>query len=171
MIRRIAAWTFTFGIVASALVATAAPAQAGGGGCHEAGKTEAKATRVSIEGLCFKPTVVHVEPGDTVTWVNNDPMAHAVTGAAQAFGDYTNLEPGRAVSHAFKDAGTYPYFCYIHPGMTGTVVVDGAVPLQPAAASRPENSKAGRGWLVVAFALGMAGLGLGTGYVMGRSAR
>ncbi len=171
MTRRIAACTVTL-IAAAFTVLPAAPAHAGGGGCHEAQKTEMKGSRVVIDGLCFKPTVVHIVTGGIVTWVNKDPMVHAVTGAAQSFGDYTGLSPGQEVTHTFKEAGTYPYFCYLHPGMTGTVVVgEGAVPLQPAAVSRPADSRAGRGLLILAYALAMAALGLGTGYVIGRSAR
>jgi len=172
MTRRVAAWTFILAVAASGLVATALPAHAGGGGCHEAQKTEMKGSRVVIEGLCFKPTVVHIVTGGLVTWLNKDPVVHAVTGAAQSFGDYTGLGPGQEVTHTFKEAGTYPYFCYFHPGMAGTVVVGGdTVPLQSAGASRPADSRAGRRLLILAYALAMAAIGLGTGYVIGRSAR
>ena len=98
-----------------------------GGGCHSE-STTAQGTTVDLRGACFTPTVLHVQPGEAVTWVNQDAMAHTVTGLNVAWRDYTEFGQGESVSHQFALAGAYPYYCVLHPGMIGAVIVsdDGA---------------------------------------------
>jgi len=55
----------------------AVPARAGGG-CHE-GMTRGTGTAIKIVDACFTPTILHVRPGQTVTWVNADPFVHNIT--------------------------------------------------------------------------------------------
>lgn len=98
--------------------ATAAGAAAGGGGCHET--TEGTGPVVELREWCFSPTVVRVEPGTTVTFVNRDPMDHDLAGVGWAWG---TLTPGSEVAQRFDESGTYAYMCYLHPGMSGAVVV------------------------------------------------
>lgn len=109
-------------LCAVALAANVAHA-GGGGACRGASVTEAINTTVHMEGNCFAPTVLHVQVGDTVTWTNFDPVAHTVSGANVAWGDYTQVQQGRSVSHQFTEAGAYPYYCFLHPGMIGAIVV------------------------------------------------
>jgi hypothetical protein len=71
------------------------------------------------------PLVARVPTGTIVTFVNDDEYAHAVTGAANAWGTYDELNQGDAVAYEFTAAGVYPFFCYIHPGMVGAIVVGG----------------------------------------------
>jgi plastocyanin len=97
----------------------AAPAAAGG--CGEV--TEGATVTVALEGLCFHPSIVRVQPGRTVTFVNDDTMDHSVIGAGFSFAAAGFLEPGRGFSHTFDTPGVYPFSCYLHPGMTGAVVV------------------------------------------------
>ncbi len=100
----------------------AAPAAAGG--CGEV--TEGSTVTVALEGLCFHPSIVHVRPGRTVTFVNDDTMDHSVIGAGFSFAVDGVLEPGQGFSHTFDRPGVYPFSCYFHPGMTGAVVVGAA---------------------------------------------
>jgi plastocyanin len=78
---------------------------------------------VSISGLAFRPGLVSVTPGSTVTWTNNDSFPHDVVASDSSFQSST-LSRGDSYTAAFGSAGTFSYFCSIHPFMTGTVVVN-----------------------------------------------
>jgi plastocyanin len=104
----------------------ALPAQAGG--CHPE-STEPSSVKggdgltVPMKACEFGPTVVHVPEGATVTWVNQDPVPHTVTGALLAWGGMKEHQRGDEVRFRFDDSGTFPYYCILHPGMAGAVVV------------------------------------------------
>ena len=97
-----------------------------GGGCHVSGpSTEGAATgtaTVNIEKCVFGPAILYVTAGTEVTFVNLDPVPHAVTGAD--WGDTTMLDNGQSVTHRFDEAGIRPFQCYLHPGMVGAIVVE-----------------------------------------------
>jgi len=78
---------------------------------------------VDLVSACFSPTVIRILPGQKVTWTNRDSMAHTVTGAAYQWGSTDQLSLGQTVSFRFAASGVFPYFCLIHPGMVGAVVV------------------------------------------------
>ncbi len=112
------------GVLALAALALWAPgAVAGGGGCHGGAFTDAKGVRVDLVEACFSPTVIRVQPGQSVTWTNKDPMEHTVTGAVYGWGSADVLAPGKSAQFTFKASGVYPYFCMLHPAMVGAVVV------------------------------------------------
>ena len=95
----------------------------GGGGCGRA-VTDDDGTRIGISGFCFDPTIFRVQPGDTVTWINKDPVPHSVLGANGSWGGFDSIRRnGGEVSYRFVDAGVYPYVCTFHVGMVGAVVV------------------------------------------------
>lgn len=94
-----------------------------GGGCHSATMTDAAGVSVDLTNRCFEPTVIRVQPRDTVTWTNQDADPHTVTGVAQSWGTYDELVPGESVSYEFDQTGVFPYFCLLHPSMVGAVVV------------------------------------------------
>ena len=78
-------------------------------------------------GGYFSPANYTVKVGQTVVWENGDGSTHTVTSAsvpsgAQPF-DSGNLAPGGTFSVTFTLAGTYQYYCTIHPWMKGTIVV------------------------------------------------
>jgi plastocyanin len=77
---------------------------------------------VNISGSAFSPANVTVRVGDIVRWTNNDGIAHTVTANGGAFNS-GNLNNGATFSYTTTATGTFAYFCAIHPGMTGTVVV------------------------------------------------
>ena len=80
------------------------------------------------EPECFIPSIVTIDVGGEVTWENNDTAAHTTTagspqdGPSGAF-DSSLIMAGSSFSHTFDSAGTYDYFCMVHPWMTGTVLV------------------------------------------------
>jgi plastocyanin len=101
------------------LMLPALPASAGGG-CHSA-PTQGTGTTIRIAGACFGPTILRVDPGRSVTWVNTDPMTHNIT--ANGWGHYDDLLPGERYTATFAEPGIYPFACTYHPGMSGAIVV------------------------------------------------
>src|SRR5258708_2315979 len=77
---------------------------------------------VSIDNFSFAPSPVTVSAGTTITWTNHDDVPHNVESAAQKFSSPV-LDTNQKFQFTFKDAGEYPYFCKLHPKMTGRVVV------------------------------------------------
>jgi plastocyanin len=79
---------------------------------------------VTIEDFAFGPATLTVPRGATVTWTNQDDDPHSVVSAddPKRFKSKA-LDTGDSVSFTFDDAGTFKYFCSIHPRMQGTVIV------------------------------------------------
>lgn len=76
---------------------------------------------VDISDFAFVPKVITVNVGDTVTWEHNDVAAHDVVSTGLFKSPF--FERGGNFSFKFENAGTYEYYCSIHPAMRGTVVV------------------------------------------------
>ena len=79
-------------------------------------------TEVKIDNFSFGPTELKVTVGTTVTWTNQDDIPHTVVSTDGAFKSKV-LDTDEKFSFTFSKAGTFPYFCSIHPKMTGKVVV------------------------------------------------
>jgi plastocyanin len=78
------------------------------------------AATVNIQGIAFHPNSVTIHKGETVQWTFNDnSIAHNVAGPDF----HSNDMSSGTFSHTFTTAGTVPYQCTIHAGMTGTVIV------------------------------------------------
>jgi plastocyanin len=77
---------------------------------------------VSIDNFSFGPTELTVIAGATVTWTNRDDIPHTVVSTDKVFKSKV-LDTDEKFSFTFPTPGTYPYFCSIHPKMTGRVVV------------------------------------------------
>ena len=80
----------------------------------------------------FEPKTINVKAGQIVTWKNMDNSLHTVISGTglndphngKAFDSgLTSLIPGKSWSHQFIKADSFPYFCELHPAMTGLVVV------------------------------------------------
>jgi len=94
-------------------------------------------TGASIPGCqntneCYIPTQVTVNVGDTVTWSNDDSAAHTVTSGVPSDADSVGAVfdsslflVGDTFSLRFNEDGQFPYFCIVHPWMTGIVTVVG----------------------------------------------
>jgi len=82
-------------------------------------------TAVKIDNFTFTPQRVTVKAGTTVIWTNQDDIPHVVASSTKAFKSKT-LDTDDKFSFTFTTAGTYEYFCSLHPHMTGTIVVEAA---------------------------------------------
>ena len=117
------------GVPALLLLAVGAiPASAGGGGCFGP-MTQGTGTTIELRQICFSPTVLTVQPGTTVTWINRDSLTHNVGGNFSVWQTIETLEGGQSFSRTFPVAGVFPYACTLHYGMTGAVVVSGSASL------------------------------------------
>lgn len=92
----------------------------------------------------FSPSVVTVQVGDTITWVNNDKEIHNITsgtgisrvdfvttthvGSPDGLFQSGSFKPGQSWSYTFTKPGIFHYFCSIHPWMNGAIVVNEQVP-------------------------------------------
>jgi plastocyanin len=79
---------------------------------------------VSIDNFTFGPQMLTVKAGTTVTWTNKDDIPHGVASSNNAFKKSAALDTDDSFSFTFTTPGTYQYFCYIHPHMVGSVVVE-----------------------------------------------
>ena len=80
---------------------------------------------VKIENFTFNPQQITVKAGDTVTWVNHDDIPHTVTSKTLKFRSKA-MDTADKFSFTFATPGTFPYFCSLHPHMTGSIVVEAA---------------------------------------------
>lgn len=76
----------------------------------------------NIHGFGY-PYELHVAPGTTVTWVNQDAVTHDVAAFDGSWGSAL-FGQGQSYSHTFGAAGRYPYTCTVHPYMQAVVVVE-----------------------------------------------
>jgi plastocyanin len=138
-----------FTIVVLAAVVGMPGVASAGGGCH-GGVTQNDATgkedaTIEMVDACFTATVTTVDPGTPVTFVNMDEFVHNVGG--NQWGHFDDLHEADTFRVSFDEAGTYPFACSYHPGMTGAIVVgdgEGAgngagIAVEPFQATPPET--------------------------------
>ena len=77
---------------------------------------------VTIDNFNFNPATLTVAAGSTVVWTNQDDVPHTVTSDENVFGSPA-LDSGEKFEFTFTKAGTFSYYCKVHPHMTGKVVV------------------------------------------------
>jgi plastocyanin len=110
----------TVGYILSAMIVLGFSA-----GCKKSSDSSSStppANEVWMQNTAFNPTSITVTVNTTVKWTNKDGMAHTVTSDSSLF-DSGNVGNGGTYTHQFTAAGTYPYRCTIHSGMTGKVIV------------------------------------------------
>lgn len=76
---------------------------------------------IRIENTAFSPTRVTIKIGDSVTWVNKDPVPHTATADDGSF-DFALLG-GESASRRFNAVGSFSFYCRPHPWMKGVVKV------------------------------------------------
>ena len=96
---------------------------------------------------CFIPSTVTIEVGETVTWENNDTAAHTASGGSAEDGltgpwDSSLIMAGGSYSYTADTAGTFDYFCMVHPWMEGTLIVEAAGAADAAAAQAAADAAA-----------------------------
>lgn len=77
--------------------------------------------RVTINNLTFLPAEIHAKAGDVVEWVNGDFVDHTATAKTGEWD--VSIVAGKSGQLQFIRAGTFPYYCRVHPGMTGMIHV------------------------------------------------
>ncbi len=82
----------------------------------------ASTAEVKIDNFSFGPAAISVTVGTTVTWTNRDDIPHTVVSTEKVFKSKV-LDTDEKFSYTFTKPGEYPYFCSIHPKMTGKVIV------------------------------------------------
>lgn len=85
--------------------------------------SEPAATEVKIDNFTFAPGTITVAKGATVKWTNHDDIPHTVVSDDKSTFKSKPLDTDDKFSYTFDKAGTYNYFCSIHPKMTAKVVV------------------------------------------------
>src|ERR1700758_1315636 len=78
---------------------------------------------VSIHNFTFAPQTLTVKAGSTVTWNNKDDTVHGIASDNNALPKSKALDTDDIYAFTFTTPGTYKYFCYVHPYMKGTIVV------------------------------------------------
>ena len=78
---------------------------------------------VWIQGMAFNPATITVTAGTTVKWTNKDAVAHTATSTTGVF-DSGSISTNGTYSFTFSTAGTFQYYCTVHPSMTAKVVVN-----------------------------------------------
>ena len=84
--------------------------------------TAPAAVEVRIDNFTFTPGTITISPGTSVTWTNHDDVPHTATSTAKVFKSQT-LDTDEKYTFTFTKPGTYPYYCAVHPHMTGQVIV------------------------------------------------
>jgi plastocyanin len=116
----------------------------GCGGSSASSSTQSSSTKTTADGvsvntalLAFDPATATIKKGQTVTWVGGDDITHVLVEGTYKVGsdklrteqtddkafDLRLRKKGQQVSHTYDQAGTFTYYCTIHHGMNGTVVV------------------------------------------------
>jgi plastocyanin len=80
------------------------------------------ASQVMIDNFVYSPVPLTVKVGTTVTWINHDDIPHTVDSTQGKFKSAA-LDTDEKFEFQFKEAGEYPFYCRIHPKMTGKIIV------------------------------------------------
>lgn len=95
-------------------------------GADDSDDASAAGDSVTIVDFAFDPASIEVAAGSTVTWTNDDGVQHTVTAGEPdgEIGDFNEpIDADASVEVTFDEAGTFAYYCAIHPSMIGEVVV------------------------------------------------
>lgn len=106
------------------LVSTASQAQHENGSSKLVGAaagTDAP-SQVMIDNFVYSPVPLTVKVGTTVTWINHDDIPHTVDSTQGKFKSAA-LDTDDKFEFHFTEAGEYPFYCRLHPKMTGKIVV------------------------------------------------
>jgi len=85
-------------------------------------EAKSSATEVRVDNFTFAPNELTVPVNGTVTWVNKDDVPHVIASNDGLFKSKA-LDTDDKYSYTFTKAGTYSYYCSVHPKMVGKIVV------------------------------------------------
>jgi plastocyanin len=83
---------------------------------------KAQGAEIKVDNFTFGPQTLTVAVNSTVTWINKDDIPHVIASNDGLFKSKA-LDTNDKYSYTFTKAGTYAYYCSIHPKMQGKVVV------------------------------------------------
>ncbi|HEU4700041.1 MAG TPA: metallophosphoesterase [Gemmatimonadales bacterium] len=109
------------GAAAGGTVATSASSASGAHAATPAVVGDAKVVR--IDNFSFTPPELRLRAGEKVLWVNGDDVPHVIASADGRFPSSQPLDTDEHYTLTLARPGTYPYYCSIHPKMTGRIVV------------------------------------------------
>ena len=93
------------------------------------GQASAASYSVAMKGYAFSPASLTVPVGSTVTWTNQDTAPHDVKTTSGPVSIHSPmLNKGQSWSFTFTAAGSYGYYCTVHPNMTAGITVRAAAP-------------------------------------------
>ncbi|MBP1763616.1 MAG: Copper-binding protein [Firmicutes bacterium] len=75
---------------------------------------------IIIQDASFQPDEITIQKGETIIWINKDSAGHTVRGSFFYSG---LLREGQSFQQTFNEAGTFDYYCTLHPSMNGRVIV------------------------------------------------
>jgi plastocyanin len=78
---------------------------------------------IVIDNFTFGPHDLTVAVGTTVKWMNHDDIPHTVVETSSRVFRSKALDTDDTYSFTFASAGTFSYFCSLHPQMTGKIIV------------------------------------------------
>jgi plastocyanin len=87
-----------------------------------AGAPTGSALEVKIDNFAFTPAAITVKAGTQVTWINKDDIPHTVDSTDGKFKSAA-LDTDDKFEFRFTEPGEYPFYCRMHPKMTGKIIV------------------------------------------------
>ena len=112
---------FSRGLVVALLLGPVIGAMLAFGAVAAQDATKKDANEITIDNFTFTPTELTVAVGTTVKWVNHDDIPHTVVEKKTTFRSKA-LDTDDSYSFTFTSAGTFDYFCGLHPHMVGQVI-------------------------------------------------
>lgn len=106
---------------ASGAPASGAPASAAAGPC--APSDAAGTVSASMANIAFDPATITAKVGDVISWTNKDTVQHTATIKGNETCTTAALATNASGGITFSQAGSYDFFCKIHPQMTGKIEV------------------------------------------------
>ena len=107
----------------AASVPAPASADPGGGTAACTPSSDAGTVAAAMSEFTFVPATVQAKVGDVIAWTNGDSAAHTATLKDDTACTTARLSNGETGGLTFSAAGSYPFFCKIHPDMKGTIEI------------------------------------------------
>ncbi|MGW3414942.1 cupredoxin domain-containing protein [Streptomyces sp. NPDC000888] len=108
------------------------------------GQASAATYSVTMKGYAFSPASLSVPVGSTVTWTNQDTAPHDVKTTSGPVSIHSPmLDKGESWSFTFSTAGSYGYYCTVHPDMTAGITVRAAAPATTTAPTHEHSRSSG----------------------------
>ena len=121
-------WVWALVVIVSLIALVSAPASSASevgltsGAAVPPESSSGSAPEVKIDNFAFTPGVITVKVGTQVTWINHDDIPHTVDSTQGKFKSAA-MDTDDKFQFRFDEPGEYPFYCRMHPKMTGKVIV------------------------------------------------